>query len=100
MARPAILKLFKEAIGTVEGDRVLRLHSCRHTFISQMQVLGVSMETIRSIAGHADIDMARYYFHAEEFVRKDAERRMSEAFSKSKGTFGNVLDIVDHLKSF
>ena len=93
-------KLFKEAIGTVEGVRVLTPHSCRHTFISQMQALGVSMETIQSIAGHADMDMTRHYLHVEESVRKDAARRMSEAFSKKgKGTFGNVLDIVDHLKS-
>ena len=93
-------KLFKEAIGSVEGVRVLTPHSCRHTFISQMQALGVSMETIQSIAGHADMDMTRHYLHVEESVRKDAARRMSEAFSKKgKGTFGNVLDIVDHLKS-
>ena len=58
------------------------------------------METIQSIAGHADMDMTRHYLHVEESVRKDAARRMSEAFSKKgKGTFGNVLDIVDHLKS-
>ena len=93
-------KLFKEAIGTAEGVRVLTPHSCRHTFISQMQALGVSMETIQSIAGHADMDMTRHYLHVEESVRRDAARRMSEAFSKKgKGTFGNVLDIVDHLKS-
>ncbi len=93
-------KLFKEAIGSVEGVRVLTPHSCRHTFISQMQALGVSMETIQSIAGHADMDMTRHYLHVEESVRKDAARRMSEAFSKKgKGTFGNVLDIMDHLKS-
>jgi len=46
------------------------------------------------------MDMTRHYLHVEESVRKDAARRMSEAFSKKgKGTFGNVLDIVDHLKS-
>ena len=93
-------KLFKEAIGTVEGVRVLTPHSCRHTFISQMQALGISMETIQSIAGHADMDMTRHYLHVEESVRKDAARRMSEAFSKKgKGTFGNVLDYMDRVKS-
>ncbi|MBQ7330366.1 MAG: site-specific integrase [Oscillospiraceae bacterium] len=93
-------KLFKEAIGTVESVRVLTPHSCRHTFISQMQALGVSMETIQSIAGHADMDMTRHYLHVEESVRKDAARRMSEAFSKKgKGTFGNILDYMDRVKS-
>lgn len=91
---------FKKALEKIEGVRMLTPHSCRHTFISQMQAMGVSMETIQSIAGHADMDMTRHYLHVEESVRKDAARRMSEAFSKKgKGTFGNVLDIVDHLKS-
>ena len=84
----------------VEDVRVLTPHSCRHTFISQMQALGVSMETIQSIAGHADMDMTRHYLHVEESVRKDAARRMSEAFSKKgKGTFGNILDYMDRVKS-
>ena len=86
-------KLFKEAVGSVEGVRILTPHCCRHTFVSQMQALGVSMETIQSIAGHADMDMTRHYLHVEESVRRDAAQRLGEAFSrKGKGTFGNVLD--------
>lgn len=88
-------KLFKDAVGSVEGVRVLTPHSCRHTFISQMQALGVSMETIQSIAGHADMEMTKHYLHVEESVRRDAARRLSEAFSrKGRGTHGNVLDYV------
>ena len=36
-------KLFKEAVGSVEGVRVLTPHCCRHTFVSQMQALGVDL---------------------------------------------------------
>ena len=84
---------FKAAIGRVKGVRVLTPHCCRHTYVSQMQALGVSVETIQSIVGHADMDMTRHYLHVQENVRKEAVDRFSEAFSKTgKGTFGNVLD--------
>ena len=86
-------KLFKEAVGSVKDVRVLTPHCCRHTYVSQMQALGVSVETIQSIVGHADMDMTRHYLHVQESIRKEAVDRFSEAFAKKgKGTFGNVLD--------
>ena len=91
---------FKKALEGVEGVRVLTPHCCRHTFVSQMQALGVDIETIQNIVGHAEIDMTRHYLHVQEPKRLEAAQRFSEAFSKKgKGIFGNVLDIVDHLKS-
>ena len=87
------LKLFKEAVESVEGIRVLTPHCCRHTYVSQMQALGVSVETIQSIVGHADMDMTRHYLHVQENIRQEAVDRFSEAFSrKVRGTLGNVLD--------
>ena len=86
-------KLFKEAVGSVEGVRVLTPHCCRHTYVSQLQALGVSIETIQSIVGHADMDMTRHYLHVQENIWQEAVARFSEAFSKNgRGTFGNVLD--------
>ena len=86
-------KLFKQAVESVEGVRVLTPHSCRHTYVSQLQALGVSVETIQSIVGHADMDMTRHYLHVQENIRREAVDRFSEAFSrKGRGTFGNVLD--------
>ena len=91
---------FKKALEEVNGVRVLTPHCCRHTFVSQMQALGVDIETIQNIVGHAEIDMTRHYLHVQEPKRLEAAQRFSEAFSKKgKGPFGNVLDIVDHLKS-
>ena len=40
---------FKEVIGKIEGVRVLTHYSCRHTYVSQMQALGVDLSTIQSI---------------------------------------------------
>ena len=86
-------KQFKMAVGNVEGVRVLTPHCCRHTYVSQLQALGVSIETIQSIVGHADMDMTRHYLHVQENIRKEAVARFSEAFSRNgRGTFGNVLD--------
>lgn len=77
----------------MEGVRVLTPHCCRHTYVSQLQALGVSIETIQSIVGHADLDMTRHYLHVQENIRLEAVERFSEAFSrKGKGTFGNLLD--------
>ena len=86
-------KQFRLALEHVEGVRVLTPHCCRHTYVSQLQALGVPIETIQSIVGHADIDMTRHYLHVQENIRQEAVARFSEAFSKKgKGTFGNVLD--------
>ena len=85
--------LFRKTLERMEGVRVLTPHCCRHTYVSQMQALGVSVETIQSIVGHADMDMTRHYLHVQESIRKEAVDRFSEAFSKNgRGTFGNVLD--------
>ena len=91
---------FKKALEKIEGVRVLTPHCCRHTFVSQMQALGVDIETIQNIVGHAEIDMTRHYLHVQEPKRLEAAQRFSEAFSKKgKGTFGNILDYMDRVKS-
>ena len=88
-------KQFEKVLETMDGVRILTVHCCRHTYVSQLQALGVSVETIQSIVGHADIDMTRHYLHVQENIRQDAAQRFSDAFSKKgKGTFGNILDYV------
>ena len=74
------VKKFKEAIGAIPGVRVLTPHSCRHTYVSQMQALGVDLATIQSLVGHADIDMTEHYLHVQEPIRQDAIARFSRAF--------------------
>ena len=60
--------------------RVLTPHSCRHTYVSQMQALDVDLSTIQSIVGHAEIDMTQHYLHVQEPIRQSAIARFSEAF--------------------
>ena len=86
---------FRKTLEEIEGVRILTPHCCRHTFVSQMQALGVDIETIQNIVGHAEIDMTRHYLHVQEPKRLEAAHRFSEAFSKKgRGTHGNILDYV------
>lgn len=57
---------FRDTIAKIESVRQLTPHSCRHTYVSQMQALGVNLSTIQSIVGHADVDMTQYYLHEQE----------------------------------
>ena len=77
-------KRFKEAIAAVEGVRVLTPHCCRHTYVSQMQALGVDLETIQSIVGHADIDMTKHYLHVQEPKRQEAVELFSKTFGATE----------------
>lgn len=45
-----------------------------------MQALGVDLETIKSIVGHADIDMTEHYLHVQEPIRQDAIDRFFKEF--------------------
>lgn len=76
-------KKFKEELMMVEGVRVLTPHSCRHTYVSQMQALGVDLATIQSLVGHADVDMTKHYLHVQDPVKMTAIAKFNSAF------FGN-----------
>lgn len=69
-----------------------------------MQALGVDIQTIQSIVGHADTEMTEHYLHVQESIRQSAIQLFSEAFPawKLDGTalirpdkiFGIVVKIV------
>lgn len=71
---------FRKALEAIPEVRLLTPHSCRHTYVSQMQALGVDLSTIQSIVGHADVDMTQHYLHVQESIRLDAIDRFSKAF--------------------
>ena len=49
-----------------------------------MQALGVDIQTIQSIVGHADTEMTAHDFHVQESIRQSAVQLFSEAFSAWK----------------
>lgn len=73
--------LFRKALESVEGVRVLTPHCCRHTYVSQMQALGVNLEIIQILCGHADVDMTAHYLHLQEPKRQEAIEKFSIAFA-------------------
>jgi len=72
---------YRNALLKISGVRMLTPHSCRHTYVSQLQALGVDMETIQSMVGHADIEMTEHYLHVQEETRQAAAQKFSKAFS-------------------
>ena len=82
---------FKEEIKKIDGVRLLTPHSCRHTYVSQMQALGIDIQTIQSIVGHACTDMTEHYLHVQDSIRQNAVNRFSEVFSFSEDS-SNITD--------
>ena len=46
-----------------------------------MQALGVDIQTIQSIVGHADTEMTEHYLHVQESIQQSAIQLFSKAFS-------------------
>lgn len=81
---------FKAAISEIEGVRDLAPHSCRHTYVSQLQALGVDLPTIQSIVSHADIDMTQHYLHVQDSIRQQAVSKFAAAFGGTKYTLDSI----------
>lgn len=84
----------KQAIEAVPCVRYLSPHSCRHTYVSQMQALGVDLSTIQSLVGHADVDMTKHYLHVQDPIRLAAITKFDQAFTDEAKTHPNIIDFV------
>ena len=73
--------MFRKTLEKIDGVRVLSPHSTRHSYISHQQSLGVRIETLQVIVGHADCAMTKHYLHVQESVCLDAAERFSQFFS-------------------
>lgn len=72
---------FRKTLEAIPTVRLLTPHSCRHTYVSQLQAVGVDVSTIQSIVGHAEIEMTEYYLHVQDMIKRDAVNKFSAAFS-------------------
>lgn len=73
-------RIFKATLKQVDGVQVLTPHCCRHTYVSQMQALGVDIETIQSLCGHAEKSMTQHYLHVQRPVQEVAVASFSDRF--------------------
>lgn len=85
---------YKEALAAIPGVRYLSPHSCRHTYVSQMQALGVDLATIQSLVGHADVDMTKHYLHVQDPIRIAAITKFDRAFAEEPETHSNIIDFM------
>lgn len=90
------------------GQRVTRVgfHSLRHSYITALLERGLPADSVRRLAGHADIGMTMHYFHSSG----DALRAVSAALpamggatplprpkDATTGTLAGVMAVLDGL---
>ena len=79
---------FRKALEAISEVRVLTPHSCRHTYVSQLQALGVDLATVQALVGHADLkSIQRTYLHVQDEVKARAIGLFSDAFPAPQGDF-------------
>lgn len=72
---------FKKCLAKVEGIPILTPHSCRVTYVSIMQYLGVKMETISKLCGHTTTKVTNEsYLRIHDEVIQDAVGRIDNRF--------------------
>ena len=76
--RETFKKYVEMVLGPDEKNRTP--HCCRHTYVSQMQALGVDIETIRSLVGHVDIQMTEHYLKVQEKAKQNAITLFDKGF--------------------
>ena len=59
----AFRQRYYRALAQIDGVRRLAPHCCRHTYVSELQAKGVSIELIAKLAGHTKIDTTVWYAH-------------------------------------
>ena len=85
---------YKAALEAIDGVRYLSPHSCRHTYVSQMQSLGVDLATIQSLVGHADVDMTKHYLHVQDPIKLAAIAKFDKEFFEQPEERPNIIDFV------
>lgn len=85
LCNPSIFRRqFKLVLAQIGKVRLLSPHSCRHSYISHLQAIGVDMETIQSLSGHADMDMTEHYLHVQPEVKQTAASKLNSIFTLSE----------------
>ena len=72
---------FKSCLAEMGGVRVLTPHCCRVSYISHMERLGVTLDTVRKLAGHTTLKMTEHYLRIQEPAMQDAIGRFSQCFA-------------------
>lgn len=74
------------------GLREVGWHVLRHTFASQLVMMGVPLKVVQELLGHADIQMMMRYAHLSPDVKRDSVKVLD-----SRGTLGALRGLVPAL---
>ena len=55
-----------------------------------MQALGIDIQTIQSIVGHACTDMTEHYLHVQDSIRQKAVSKFAAAFGGEEYTLDSL----------
>ncbi len=82
-------KILKEVIKIAKIDKNITFHTARHTFATVSLILGLRIETISDILGHAEISTTQRYAHIIDQLR-DSEMDNWDKLAKTE--FVNPID--------
>ena len=63
MPTSSFRRLYYKELERIEGVRSLSPHCCRHTYVTNLERLGVPMEQIARLVGHSEIKTTNIYLH-------------------------------------
>ena len=72
---------FEAELAKIDGVRKLTPHCCRHTYVSHLQAMGVDIQTIQYLSGHAEIKMTEHYLHVQNSVKTKAVEKLDAFLS-------------------
>lgn len=73
---------FYSAISQIDGVRRLSPHCCRHTYITNLQAAGVSIDLIARLAGHSSFEVTDSYTHTREATLSSATAALNTTILK------------------
>ncbi len=59
-------RMFKEIVYRTELERIVTLHTLRHSFATHLKMRGCPVETIRLLMGHSSVDTTAVYLKYQE----------------------------------
>lgn len=87
---PKAVEELKFNDGITDRRQLVTFHTLRHTHASWLALSGESLLVIREALGHKDLQMVKRYAHLGADSRKQAARRLEDAFSKESRNGFNV----------
>ncbi len=78
-----VRKSFSTAL-KMSGIKDFRFHDLRHTYASQLVMMGVDIKTVQELMGHKSIEMTLRYSH----LSSDHKRRAVDLLGQRMGTVG------------